>query len=252
MPFYFIQKSDLTGGTVHIGLPLAHHLIDVLRYQKGDSLTLVDQDRNKYVARIRSITARSIEGEVLSKDTPPQQQKPILHLGIALLKGDKMDWAIQKATELGVERISPLMTRRVVSKVHKDKIAHQQKRWFEIAKEGSQQSERLTIPKIDVPLSLDSFLKETALSDMKCIFWEKAPPDPLAPIIRSALSELPNNLSIIIGPEGGLEKEEVDQALEKGYIAVSLGARPVRAETAALAAITILQYEIGNVRASGR
>ena len=138
MPFYFIQKSDLTGGAVHIGMPLAHHLIDVLRYQKGDSLTLVDQDRNKYVARIRSITSRSIEGEVLSKDTPPQQQKPILHLGIAILKGDKMDWAIQKATELGVERISPLMTRRVVAKVHNNKIAHQQKRWFEIAKEGSQ------------------------------------------------------------------------------------------------------------------
>ncbi len=244
MPFYFIQRSDLAEGTVRIGLPLAHHLISVLRYQKGDALTLIDEQRNKYEIQIRALSQTLIEADVLSEANPPLQKKPLLRLGMALIKGDKMDWAIQKATELGVHRITPLLTRRVVVKIHKDKLAHQQKRWFEIAKESAQQSERLEIPKIDTPMPLDSFLEETSLVDMKYIFWEKAPPVPITPTIHASLAHSPNTGVIIIGPEGGLEKGEVDQALEKGYIAVSLGERPVRAETAALAALTILQYEI--------
>ncbi len=243
MPFYFIQSNDLTDKTVRIGLPLAHHL-QVLRYQKGDSLTLIDEHRHQYAARILSLSSNTIESEVLSETQAPPHKKPLLHLGMAIIKGDKMDWAIQKASELGVDRITPILTRRVVVKIHKDKLAHQQKRWLEIAKESAQQSERLDIPQIDMPMPLDSFLAETQSADMKFIFWEHAPPDPITPTIHAALAQLPNTCAMIIGPEGGLEKEEVDRACEKGYIAVSLGERPVRAETAALAALTILQYEI--------
>ncbi|MBI3598246.1 MAG: RNA methyltransferase, partial [Nitrospirae bacterium] len=141
---------------------------------------------------------------------------------------------------------SPLMTKRVVAKLQGNRL----KRWHEIAKEAAQQSERLEIPKIDNPAPLDSFLEETRLTDMKFIFWEKAPPVPISPQIQASLLQFPNNVSLLIGPEGGWEKEEVDRAIEKGYIAVSLGERPIRAETAALAALAILQYEIGNVRKS--
>ena len=241
MPFYFIQKEDVFNGRVSIGLPLSHHLIQVLRYQKGDSLTLVDEERHKYTARILSVSSNNIESEVLSKIEPSPQKKPLLHLGIALLKGDKMDWAIQKAAELGVDRISPLITRRVVAKLP----ASRQKRWFEIAKEAAQQSERLEIPTINTPLSLESFLEETQSAHMKYIFWEKAPHLHISTQIHASLVKSPEKGAVLIGPEGGFEKEEVDQAIEKGYIAVSLGERPVRAETAALAALTILQYEIG-------
>jgi len=242
MPFYFIQKKDLTENTVQIGLPLAHHLISVLRYQKGDCLTLIDEHRNRHTVLIASLASNAVVCEVLSEVKPPPKKTPLLRLGVALLKGDKIDWAIQKATELGVDRISPLITQRVVLKIHNDKIARQNKRWFEIAKESAQQSERLEIPKIDTPMPLNSFLEETQSTDMKFIFWEHAPPDPIRPTIHAALAHAPNSGAILIGPEGGWEKEEVDQAREKGYIAVSLGERPVRAETAALAALTIIGY----------
>jgi 16S rRNA (uracil1498-N3)-methyltransferase len=243
MPFYFIQEDNLCNGTVQIGVPLAHHL-QVLRYQKGDLLTLVDGQRNQYAVRITTLSVKMIECEILSKTPPAAPKKPLLCLGMALLKADKMDWAIQKASELGVDRVCPLITRRVSAKLHPDKFAHQQKRWFEIAKESAQQSERLEIPRIDTPVSLALFLEKTASTDMRYIFWEKAPPVPVADQIKSSLAETPNSGAFLIGPEGGFEKEEVDLTVAKGYIAVSLGERPVRAETAVLSALTILQYEI--------
>ncbi len=245
MPVYFINNDDIVGETIRIGPPLSHHLIRVLRYQKGDILTLADADfPQRYRAKITTVSSTNLRLEILQHEWGPAPRGPLLRMGMALIKGDGMDWAIQKATELGASRISPLITRYVVAKPRADRVEHQQRRWREIAKEAAQQCERWAIPQVDPPQPLEAFLPETA--DFQLIFWEKAPVTPLSPPIQSALNRSPKTGTLLIGPEGGWAEEEVDRAKQCGYLPVSLGERLLRADTAALTALSIVQYEIQN------
>jgi 16S rRNA (uracil1498-N3)-methyltransferase len=251
VPFYFIRQGDVTDGAVKIGDPLAHHLLRVLRYHPGDSLTLIDETRKKYQARIMTIGSRSLSLQVLSEEQqiirPPQ-----MRLGMALRKGKRMDWVIEKATELGVARISPLYTRRVVVKSEAHRGDHQQRRWGEIAKEAAQQSERWDIPTIDLPVTFDFFLEQTQSSDLKLICWEAEASSVAMGQMGQSDGHSLTNASILIGPEGGWDTEEVDIARRQGYRSISLGDRPLRADTAAITALAILQYEQRRGSPAGR
>jgi 16S rRNA (uracil1498-N3)-methyltransferase len=257
MPLFFIQQSDVSEGAVHVGRPLLHHLTHVLRYRSGDLVTLVDETGKKYSTRIATVSLQSVSLDILSEETQQGPPKPLLWLGVALTKGTRIDWVIEKAVELGVMRISPLITRRVVVKPRDSRTDHQHKRWGEIAKEAAQQSERWEIPRMDPPMTLDAFLEQTQSSDFKFIFWEKESSEAslhkqFGPVqgegqTRSA----PTGVSLLIGPEGGWEQEEVDRAGEMGYISVSLGDRPLRADTAAITALSIIQYEWDRLNRKG-
>lgn len=249
MPFYFICQNDISGRMIRIGLPLAHHLIHVLRYQSGDSVVLIDEQQKKYNARIIAAVSGCLELEIVSEEKRRVKGEPLFHLGIALIKGDRTDWVVEKATELGVCRISPLMTRRVVVKPDGHRLDHRKKRWEAIAKEAAQQSERWEIPEIDPPVSLESFLKETASADIKLIFWEKEGATgslrEQVPVLSSfgRTNRPAPTIVLLIGPEGGWEEEEVAWAKKFGYLSVSLGDRPLRADTAAVTALALLRYE---------
>ena len=250
MPFYFIRQQNVTDRIVEIGLPLSHHLIRVLRHQNGDAVTLIDETGKKYEAKIIAISSHSLSLHVLSEERQTIAQ-PQIHVGIALTKGDRIDWVIEKATELGVARISPIYTRRVVIKPKDHRAGHQlagagpQKRWGEIAKEAAQQSERWDIPKIDLPVMFDLFLEQTQSVDLKLICWEgEAPSVTIGKELGHSDGSSIANCALLIGPEGGWELEEVDIAKKRGYRSISLGDRPLRADTAAITAIAILQYEL--------
>jgi len=247
VPVYFIHQADIRGGKIEIGPPLFHHLVHVLRYQKGDGVTLVDEARKKYGGRITSVSSCSLVLDLLWEKKQETTQ-PNLHLGIALIKGNRIDWVIEKATELGIARISPLYTKRVVVKPRADRSDHQQKRWREIAKEAAQQSERWEIPVIDLPVSLDLFLEQTQAYDLKLICWEAEAASSSMPRMLGNIDGLAlKNGAILIGPEGGWTLEEVDRAREYGYCSISLGDRPLRADTAAISALSILQNKLSNV-----
>jgi 16S rRNA (uracil1498-N3)-methyltransferase len=247
MPVYFISSGQIDQKKVEIHHgPLAHHLQDVLRVKVGETLLLVDEQPRRYRAKVIDASPGRlllhIEGE-----EPPARSRAMIRLGIGLLKGEKMDWVLQKTTELGVGSISPLITRRVVAKPKSDRFAHQHERWKKIVTEAAQQSGRWEIPAVDLPTDLEDFLEE-ATPGFKFIFYEAAPAAPLQKKLKPALEAcLPDSFfqgTVLIGPEGGWEKSEVDLAIQKGYSALSLGERTLRAETAALAALSIIQYEI--------
>jgi 16S rRNA (uracil1498-N3)-methyltransferase len=246
MPIYFISSEQVDHQKIEIDRELAHHLQDVLRVKVGETLLLVDEQPKRYHARvIESLPGRlllRIEGEERSV-----QKRAMVRLGIGLLKGEKMDWVLQKATELGAAVISPLVTRRVIAKPKSDRLSHQHDRWSKILTEAAQQSGRWEIPRLDPPGDLESFLAGTN-PGFKLIFYEAAPTDRLQRKIKEAIDPFsslsPVQGTLLIGPEGGWEKSEVDQAIEKGYSLLSLGERTLRAETAALAALSIVQYEI--------
>lgn len=246
MPVYFISSEQVDRKKIEIGRELAHHLQDVLRVKVGEVLFFVDEQPKRYQAKVvESLPGRlilSIEGEELSP-----RKRPEIRLGIGLLKGEKMDWVLQKATELGVALISPLVTKRVIARPKEDRLAHQHDRWLKILTEAAQQSGRWEIPRLDRPCGLESFLAKTS-PGFKFIFYEAAPSGPVRRRIKETIDPIhpPFQGTVLIGPEGGWEKSEVEAAMQSGYSILSLGERTLRAETAALAALAILQYEFEN------
>ena len=244
MPVYFIRSAQVDQGKIIIQDRLAHHLRDVLRSQEGETLHLVDERPKRYTARLIESAPTRLMLEVLAEEDPPPFPLPTLHLGIGLLKGEKFDWVLQKATELGAARITPLVTERAVIRPKADRAAHQLERWNKIATEAAQQSGRWTIPVVDPATELLAFLARTTGYGLKLIFWEGVPAQSPRRQIAAAIAPAPREGVLLIGPEGGWEKAEVDSACAMGYQALSLGRRILRAETAALAALAVVQYEI--------
>jgi 16S rRNA (uracil1498-N3)-methyltransferase len=166
-------------------------------------------------------------------------------LGQALIKGDKMDWVIQKATELGVATIAPIHSTHSVIKPNQERLGHQRSRWERIARDAAQQSERWTIPTIADPVDLAEICRQYASEPLKGMLVERSsgpslatmplPPDRQHPIV------------LLVGPEGGWTPDEQHLAQEQGFLPLTLGPRILRAETAAIAALSILQARLDEI-----
>ncbi len=239
MPVFFIHSSAVAAGSIEITGELAHHLRNVLRLRPGETITLVDEARQRYRAVTDSLSARSIVARIEGAPQPPPATGPEITLFPALLKGKKMDWLIQKATELGVHAIAPVISERTMARPETERGAD---RWRRIALEAAQQSSRLDVPQIAPPIPLEALLAAPPAGDAGLILWERERRP-----LRDVLQGLPRRprLSVIIGPEGGLATQEVEHAIAAGYRPGSLGAPILRAETASLAALAMLLYEFG-------
>ncbi len=249
MPVYFIRTDQIQGQRISIDGELSHHLRDVLRVRVGETLRLVDEQPKRYLASVVAVTRAGLTLAILEVEQPVARHEIILHLGIGLFKSEPMDWLLQKATELGVSRLSPLLTRRSVPLRH-ERSDHQHHRWVRIVTEASQQSSRWDIPTIDAPTDLGRFLLDRPVDappdDLKLILTEpEHPSTALADLlvqVRDARSSA-QRITLLVGPSGGWEALEVQGAVEAGYRPGSLGPRALRSETAALAALAIVQYE---------
>ncbi len=154
-----------------------------------------------------------------------------------------MDWVIQKATEMGIASIVPLVSERVIARPRVERLGPQQQRWERIALEAAQQAERWEVPEVHHPAEFVPWLRSVSGS-LKLILSEHSEGDSLATI---SLPEDESRVLLVIGPEGGWSKTERDAAHEYGFTSVSLGQRILRAETAALAALAILQSRLGEL-----
>lgn len=253
MPIYFIQSESIQNNRIVLTGDLAHHLRDVLRCEAGETVELVDEKRARYHTELTQVTKQKIVANILQKNEKPAPSRPSIFLAQAVLKGDKMDWAIQKATELGVNTILPVVTERTIVRPRAEREAHQIDRWQKIAKEASQQSGRSDIPMIRTVVSLDALLNNPPDVSLKLIPWEQEPKPSLKtvlaePDLRGPAGQLNKSMIVLIGPEGGLTPSEVDRARNTGWTSVSLGPRILRAETAGLAVLAILQYELESRR----
>lgn len=204
-------------------------------------LSLFDNRGKRYQTRLRDVGRTEMVAEILAVEEIDTQGGEI-SVGQAILKGEKMDWFIQKATELGVAGIVPLLTERTVA----GKTGLRQQRWQKIALEAAQQSGRCSIPSVSAPHSLSSFLTEASTSDLKLLLWEGEEEKKLKEVLRGTQmnGERPGRISLLIGPEGGWTAEEVSVARRAGFATASLGRGILRAETAGVAALAILQYEL--------
>ena len=239
---FFISPTDITGQTAQLTGPEAHHLRTVLRLKPGDPITFFDGTGARYQARIERILKDQVTATIIehSLDPPP---KVSLHLGQALLKGQKMDLILQKATELGVDTIWPFYSEHGIHKPQKDA---QMERWQRIVLEACKQCNRAKPPAIHLPQAITDLLAQSPPCDTRLIFWEHETRQTLDKIIAEQETDC-RSVLFLLGPEGGFSEAEVACAQKEGFTPVSLGSRILRAETATLAATVILQFALGNL-----
>lgn len=244
MPTFFVASDAIVLPTVRITGPLLHHLRESLRLQPGEILSVTDDRGNRYRTEIAEVTGHELVGRILESTPAPAKAAPSIVLAQALIKGEKMDWVIQKATELGVERIAPVQATHSVVRPRADRIEHQRARWQRIALEAAQQSERWSVPIIDEPVTIAELLTRSKSATSKMVLAERSADTSLTTV---PLPGPDDEVWLLIGPEGGWDDTELEQVLRHGYTAVTLGPRILRAETAAIASISVLQSRLGEL-----
>ncbi len=245
MPVFFIEADQVRDGQITITGPLLRHLRASLRARVGEAIWFGTRERRRYLTRVSFLDRRQLVGHVLEQQEEPLRRGPRVALGQAILKGDKMDWLLQKATELGAASIVPLLTGHTIARPATARAATQRERWQRIALEAAQQAERWEVPVVDALLAVQEFLAESPEHWLKLILSERGPGTSLSSVALPSGQD--HTLALAVGPEGGWTSSELDEALTHGFIPVTLGSRILRAETAALASLSILQSRLGNL-----
>jgi 16S rRNA (uracil1498-N3)-methyltransferase len=244
---FFIDPDDIAGSEAVLTGTEARHISTVLRLGVGTIITLFDGSGSYYEARLTKISPARAEAKIISimpYIEAPDDFSPELHLGMGLLKGKKMDLIVQKITELGITSLRPFRSQYCATS---DPSPDRLSRWQKISLEACKQCNRPIPPDLyDVADFKELlFLRGQDEHELKLIFWEEEGQKHLQEALAS-LSEI-KSARILIGPEGGFHAIEVADAVAAGYQPVSLGSRILRAETAAITAASILQYELGNL-----
>ena len=225
----------------------ARHLRDVLRLKAGDDVYVFNGAGKEFHCRIESSRRDTAELSLVSEVDPARPESPLqLTLAVALLKGEKFDLVVQKATELGVSEIVPVVTKLADIRLRDDSDAAKRvARWQRIALEAAKQSGRAVVPRIATPISVATLLRETDPASRRVMFSERD-----GQSLKDA-SELFTSkgsaLTALVGSEGGWTDEELTNARDAGWKIVTLGGRTLRAETAAIAVAVLLQHLAGDL-----
>lgn len=238
---WFFTKYNITGDQYIISGENAKHISKVLRMHKGEELTLVAPDRTQCLCEVFSINSDSVTVDVISKKPCENEPDVFVTLYQALPKSDKMDYIIQKCVELGVSRIVPVLSARCVSRPDAKSLAKKRERWQKIALQAAMQSRRGIIPEVCPCVSFQNAAELTKSNEKTIIFYEMG-----GISVKKILCDAPKTLGMFIGSEGGFEQSEVDLIAKSGGSAATLGKRILRAETAPLAAMSVIMYQTGN------
>jgi len=236
----YVDSPLLAGRRQRMAGTAANHIARVLRLGIGDALTLFDGRGGEYAGSIDEIGKGFVSVEV--GEHRPLERESALQLTLAqgISRAERMDWVIQKATELGVTRIVPLLTERSVVHLDSGQARKKLQHWRSIAIAACEQSGRNHVPQIEEPGPLLDFLHtQTAGSRLLLA------PDADRRLVDIASAADP--VTVLIGPEGGLDESERQAALSAGFVAVRLGPRVLRTETAALSALAVLQHRLGDL-----
>lgn len=240
VPRIYTPQALAAGATLNLDAAASRHLCQVLRLGPGHPLVLFNGDGDAFDARLDQADRKGAAVMILDRRPDPETESPLrIHLGIALSKGDRFDWVLQKATELGVSAITPLQTQRVDVRLNRERSEKKQRHWQQVLISACEQSGRNHLPVLAHSTPLDTWL-EAVDADAKWVLC----PDQTGSLESSAP---PTSIALLVGPEGGLEEAEIERAQRSGFRALQLGPRVLRTETAPLAAIAILQHRWGDL-----
>lgn len=235
---FYIARSRIDGDRLILEGREHHHLSRVSRCRSGDVIWLFDELGMRYKARVGEVGSEATTLAILER-VRTEVRRTGIQLGQALLKAKGMDLLVQKATELGVAAVVPFVAARSVVKIG-ERGEKKAERWTRIAREASKQSKSCLVPRIFPPQPLEEFLRNFD-APVKIVLSENHG-RPLREIVRSAESEPPEVALLLVGPEGGWTATEEKKIIGCGYEPVTLGRSILRAETAAMAAVSILSH----------
>jgi 16S rRNA (uracil1498-N3)-methyltransferase len=239
---FFVAPELVQQHDAEIPLPkeLAHQLRDVLHLQVGEQVALLDNSGDEILASIANVSKSAVDVRLVERRAGKNESSVRIILCQGLLKSARFEWVLEKGTELGVSVFSPILCRRSLAGLE-DAGTSKMQRWQRIITEAAEQSGRARLPALLPIRPLMHALNDIPPGALALMPWEEE----RALMLRDALkSSSSSTVIIFIGPEGGLTAEEVNQAQQHGAQVVSLGARILRAETAALAAVTSVMYEL--------
>ena len=244
MRHFFIKKSSIKDDTAVIDGSEARHIGRVLRRGVGDSLYLLDEDGGEYQAVITSQTSQQVEVKLLEKLPPREPSSISVILGQAVPKAHKMDYIVQKATELGVDSVIPFFSSRTGPRLPDDRLRKKYHRWQKIALEATKQCGRKDVPRVETIVTFEEIINKRYNNVLKIILWEDEKNRRLKDVLQNGMQC--RNIVLLIGPEGGFTPEEVALAKKGGFLSVSLGRNILRTETVALYLLSVLHYEREN------
>ncbi|AMO74067.1 MULTISPECIES: 16S rRNA (uracil(1498)-N(3))-methyltransferase [Pseudomonas] len=233
----FFIDAPLSLGQHELPEAQAHYIGRVLRHAAGDAVQLFDGSGQEFLGELVEVGKKNVRVELRESFAGLAESPLRLHLGQGLSRGERMDWAIQKATELGAARITPIVSERCEVRLKDERADKRTAHWRQIAISACEQCGRSVLPQIDAPVSLAEWLQATE-ADLKLVLHPVA--EPLASHAR------PGSLAFLIGPEGGLSDAEVEQARAAGFHAARLGPRVLRTETAPVVALSVAQQLWGD------
>jgi 16S rRNA (uracil1498-N3)-methyltransferase len=238
----FCDSPMSTGLTLDLPAAAAHHVARVLRLRAGAALSLFDGAGQEFHAEIVRIASSSVS-VLLGLQAPPRCESPLeITLIQGISRGERMDWTLQKATELGVHAIAPVLTARSVVQLDAKQAEKKRGHWRGVVIGACEQCGRARVPSIATPLALPEHLRRVHEGGLRLVL------NPAASASLAGLANLPTKVAVLVGPEGGLEDEELASAETAGFMPVRLGPRVLRTETAAVVALSVLQALWGDLR----
>ena len=240
MPWFFTDR-EIDADKYIIEGETARHMLKSLRMKQGEELTLVTPSGIQLDCVLALASNDTAEVDIISRKTYENEPDVKITLYQALPKGDKMDYIVQKCVELGISEIVPVISARCVSRPDEKSLRKKLLRWQKIALEAAQQSRRGIIPKIGAALSFRQAVEKSKENELNIFFYELG-----GESVAQILTDKPKTIGFFIGSEGGFEEKEAQLAAEAGAKTATLGKRILRAETAPLAALSVIMYQTGN------
>lgn len=246
MHYFFIERPVAIGATTSLPSSDANQIKKVLRMSPGDRIGLFDGQGMAYEARVVSFSAESVNVRITARF--PSTAEPYIDIVVAqaYLKQRKMDMLVRALTELGVKKWIPFFAERSVPRPDDRRLADRRRRWHKITREALKQCKRGRFMQIGTPVSFDEALKISQDCDFKIVFWEKES-QPLASNSIQPHGQNVKKIFVMLGPEGGFSSAEIKRIVAHGFQTVALGPRILRAETATVAAVTLVQYLFGDM-----
>ena len=241
MARFFVTKDKISENTIIIDGQDAHHIARSLRMAEGDEIVVCDGEGAEYLTRLVRIRDEECRCEIV-KTLDGETESPVrITLCMAYPKGDKLEVVIQKAVELGADRIIPFESSRCIKRPKAEKAEKQTARLERIAEEAAKQCGRSRIPTVTQPMNYQQMLEAATKSDLALFCYENEEGLTVKDLIKGKAR--PESVSVIVGSEGGFSAEEVKEAQARGCVSVSLGKRILRCETAPSFMLAALSYE---------
>ena len=243
----FVENKQINGDKITLEGLDVKHIIDVLRMKIGENLQVCDIESSKnYICEITEIFKDRIETNIVEKLNSNNESNVEIDLYQGLPKADKMELIIQKTTEIGVNRIIPVDMIRCVAKLNDKDMTKKLERWQKIALSAAQQSKRDKIPKIENKIELKEIVNRIKDYDIFIVAYEDELDNKLKNMLKSIDNKNEYKIGVLIGPEGGIDKKEVEELEKAGAKLVTLGKRILRCETAPINIVSNIIYELEN------